>query len=79
MNQNGSRLSASPLQNVLGEYLQVTIRDQSVYRKKAKSYEFDFWEIVKAITERKWEDKVANLKKEDEKAVNELMSKSPKH
>ncbi|MBA0711335.1 hypothetical protein Golax_010531 [Gossypium laxum] len=25
-------------------------------RKKAKFYEFDFWEIVKATTEREWED-----------------------
>ncbi|KAK5839347.1 hypothetical protein PVK06_008125 [Gossypium arboreum] len=48
-------------------------------RKKAKFYEFYFWEIVKATTEREWEDKVENLKKKDEKVANELMSKSPKH
>ncbi|KAL4291829.1 hypothetical protein GQ457_14G004970 [Hibiscus cannabinus] len=32
-------------------------------RKKAKSYEFDFWEIVKATTEREWEDKIEALTK----------------
>ncbi|GMI64947.1 hypothetical protein HRI_000164000 [Hibiscus trionum] len=33
-------------------------------RKKAKCYEFDFWEIVKATTEREREDKVEALTKE---------------
>ncbi|KAK8715719.1 hypothetical protein V6N13_043047 [Hibiscus sabdariffa] len=30
-------------------------------QKKAKSYEFDFWETVKATTEREWEDKIEVL------------------
>ncbi|KAK8619239.1 hypothetical protein V6N13_133205 [Hibiscus sabdariffa] len=48
-------------------------------RKKLKSYEFDFWEIVKATTEREWEDKFEALTQKDELVAKDLKSKSPKH
>ncbi|KAK8632665.1 hypothetical protein V6N13_073051 [Hibiscus sabdariffa] len=50
-----------------------------IRRKKLKSYEFDFWEIVKATTERKWEDKFEALTQKDELVAKDLKSKSPKH
>ncbi|KAK8582463.1 hypothetical protein V6N13_069240 [Hibiscus sabdariffa] len=48
-------------------------------RKKLKSYEFDFWEIVKASIEREWEDKFEALTQKDELVAKDLKSKSPKH
>ncbi|KAK8694127.1 hypothetical protein V6N13_071684 [Hibiscus sabdariffa] len=48
-------------------------------RKKVKSYEFDCWEIVKATTEREWEDKIEALTQKDELVAKDLKSKSPKY
>lgn len=47
-------------------------------RKLGKSYECDFWQIVKCTTEREWDDLFSALEKKDKDAYNNLMKKSPK-
>ncbi|KAH1108200.1 hypothetical protein J1N35_011968 [Gossypium stocksii] len=47
-------------------------------RKLWKSYECDFWQIVKCTTEREWEDLCSALEKKDKDAYDNLMKKSPK-
>ncbi|KAK5825544.1 hypothetical protein PVK06_020388 [Gossypium arboreum] len=47
-------------------------------RKLGKSYECDFWQIVKCTTEREWEDLCSALEKKDKDAYNNLMKMSSK-
>ncbi|MBA0877917.1 hypothetical protein Goshw_022274 [Gossypium schwendimanii] len=47
-------------------------------RKLRKSYECDFWQIVKCATEREWEDICSTLEKKDKDAYDNLMKKFPK-
>ncbi|KAG8489070.1 hypothetical protein CXB51_017044 [Gossypium anomalum] len=47
-------------------------------RKLGKSYECDFWQIVKCTTKREWEDLCSALEKKDKDAYDNLMKKSPK-
>ncbi|XP_017635007.1 uncharacterized protein LOC108477073 [Gossypium arboreum] len=47
-------------------------------RKLGKSYECDFWQIVKCTTKREWEDLCSALEKKDNDAYDNLMKKSPK-
>ncbi|KAH1032299.1 hypothetical protein J1N35_044473 [Gossypium stocksii] len=47
-------------------------------RKLGKSYEHDFWQIVKCTTEKEWEDLCSTLEKKDKSAYDNLMKKSPK-
>ncbi|MBA0735722.1 hypothetical protein Gogos_019538 [Gossypium gossypioides] len=56
-----------------------TIKMAVKRKKESESYEFSFWEIVKATIEKESEDKFEAPFKKDEKAAMELKSKSPKH
>ncbi|XP_040948664.1 uncharacterized protein [Gossypium hirsutum] len=47
-------------------------------RKLGKSYEFDFWQIVKCMTERGWEELCTTVEKKDKDAYDNLMKNSPK-
>ncbi|PPD97316.1 hypothetical protein GOBAR_DD05661 [Gossypium barbadense] len=47
-------------------------------RKLRKSYECDFWKILKCTTEKEWEDICSALEKKDKDAYDNLMKKSPK-
>ncbi|MFQ6649879.1 hypothetical protein Gotur_022719 [Gossypium turneri] len=47
-------------------------------RKLGKSYECDFWQIVKCTTKRKCEDLCLALEKKDKDAYDNLTKKSPK-
>ncbi|KAG8481417.1 hypothetical protein CXB51_026252 [Gossypium anomalum] len=47
-------------------------------RKLGKSYECDFWKIVKYVTEREWKDLCSALEKKDNDTYDNLMKKSPK-
>ncbi|PPS15214.1 hypothetical protein GOBAR_AA05361 [Gossypium barbadense] len=47
-------------------------------RKLVKSYECDFWQIVKCTTKREWEDLCSELEKKDKDVYDNLMKKSPK-
>ncbi|KAG8501352.1 hypothetical protein CXB51_003535 [Gossypium anomalum] len=46
--------------------------------KKAKTFEFAFWKVVKSTTEREWEQNKEDLYKLDECVANELFSKNSK-
>ncbi|MBA0576556.1 hypothetical protein Golob_024851, partial [Gossypium lobatum] len=56
-----------------------TIKMAVKRKKEIESYEFSFWEIVKATIEKDSEDKFEAPFKKDEKVAEELKSKSPKH
>lgn len=47
-------------------------------QKRAKTYEFAFWNIVHETTKRQWEDAFAELKKIDKEAICDLMDRNPK-
>ncbi|MBA0632210.1 hypothetical protein Godav_001000, partial [Gossypium davidsonii] len=47
-------------------------------RKKAKTFEFAFWKVVKSTTEREWEQNKEDLYKLDEGVAKELFSKNSK-
>ncbi|MBA0725233.1 hypothetical protein Golax_021835, partial [Gossypium laxum] len=47
-------------------------------RKKAKTFEFAFWKVMKSTTEREWEQNKEDLFKLDEGVANELFSKNSK-
>ncbi|KAH1115306.1 hypothetical protein J1N35_008684 [Gossypium stocksii] len=53
--------------------------EDTTKKKESESCEFNFWEIVKATTEKELEDKFEAPFKKDEKAAKELKSNSPKH
>ncbi|KAK8669521.1 hypothetical protein V6N13_106949 [Hibiscus sabdariffa] len=47
-------------------------------RKREKTFQFAFWQIVKSTTEREWEDNKQVLSKLDEKVAAELFGKQEK-
>ncbi|MBA0664661.1 hypothetical protein Goklo_004629 [Gossypium klotzschianum] len=47
-------------------------------RKKAKTFEFAFWKVMKSTTEREWEQNKEDLFKLDEGVAKELLSKNSK-
>ncbi|OMO50062.1 Pyruvate kinase [Corchorus olitorius] len=48
-------------------------------RRLPKTYEFAYWNIVKATTPREWDDRFAELDRIDNKKRRELMKKKPKY
>ncbi|MBA0869223.1 hypothetical protein Goshw_025033, partial [Gossypium schwendimanii] len=47
-------------------------------RKLGKSFKFNFWQIMKSITEREWEELCVALEKKDKDSYENLMRKSQK-